>query len=212
MFISFPSQNANTWRSCHWKPRADDNREPNNFIQHTGYSNWILLRKLKYFICCLKDLFLTLVWHLSNGISGAKLSWSTLYNRCPSKVCSTGCVNTLPDVRESRNLPDEPLRDPARAFTPVLLSEGGISFGAKYGREDLTRVKRGIRLRCVWKGPTHTWEDFASIEIVPKINHSYEVSTVLRQDLIVAEMLLHFCAFFVCPHDQRWLMTDGQLA
>ena len=43
----------------------------------TGWSNWTLLRKLKYFMCCLIDLFLFLVWHLSNrvwktSISGVK--------------------------------------------------------------------------------------------------------------------------------------------
>ena len=36
--------------------------------RYTGWSNWTQLWKLKYFICCLIDLFLFLVWHLSNSI------------------------------------------------------------------------------------------------------------------------------------------------
>ena len=61
----------------------------------TGWSNWILLRKLKYFICCLGDLFV--VWHLSNNvwnisISGVKFSWTITYretsnfNRFPTNT------------------------------------------------------------------------------------------------------------------------------
>ena len=49
----------------------------------TGWSNGILLRKLESFICCLRDLFLSSVWHLSNSIyatsiSGVKSSWTIL--------------------------------------------------------------------------------------------------------------------------------------
>ena len=55
----------------------------------TGWYNWILLRKLKYFICCLRDVFLFLVWHLSNSIwpisiYGVKSSWTSLYSHCCS--------------------------------------------------------------------------------------------------------------------------------
>ena len=63
-----------------------------------------------------------------------------------SKVRLKGCVNSFLDFRESLNLTGELLRETARGFTPVLLSEGEISFDAKYGREDLMRVKRGIWL------------------------------------------------------------------
>ena len=47
--------------------------------KHTGWSNWILLRRLKYFICCLRDPFLFLGCPLSNityntSISGVKSS------------------------------------------------------------------------------------------------------------------------------------------
>ena len=43
-----------------------------------------LIRKLKYFTCCLIDLFLFLAWHLSNSIwntsiSGVNSSWTSLY-------------------------------------------------------------------------------------------------------------------------------------
>ena len=39
---------------------------------------------IEYFICCLRDVFLFLVWHLSNSISntsvsGVKYRWTTLY-------------------------------------------------------------------------------------------------------------------------------------
>ena len=49
----------------------------------TGWSNWTLLRKLKYFICCLIHLYLFLVWHPSNSIrntsfSAVKCSWTSL--------------------------------------------------------------------------------------------------------------------------------------
>ena len=54
----------------------------------TGWSNWILLQKLKYFICCLIDLLLFWVWHLSNSIwnrntliSSVKSSWTSPYCR-----------------------------------------------------------------------------------------------------------------------------------
>ena len=50
-----------------------------------GWFNWIQLRKLKYFKCCLRDIFRFLVWHLSNSIknvsiSGVKSSWTSLYS------------------------------------------------------------------------------------------------------------------------------------
>ena len=50
----------------------------------TGWSNWVILRKLKYFTCCLRSLFLFLVCHLSNSIyntsiSGVKSSCTSLY-------------------------------------------------------------------------------------------------------------------------------------
>ena len=52
----------------------------------TGWSNWILLREWKYVICCLRDLLLCFVCHLSNSkynisISGVKSSWTSLYER-----------------------------------------------------------------------------------------------------------------------------------
>ena len=52
----------------------------------TGWSNWIKHRKLKYCICCLRDLFLFLVCRLSNSlyntsISGVNPSWTSLYSR-----------------------------------------------------------------------------------------------------------------------------------
>ena len=53
---------------------------------HTGWANWTLLRKWKYFICCLKHLFLFLVGHHSNSIwntsiSGVKSSCTSLYTK-----------------------------------------------------------------------------------------------------------------------------------
>ena len=49
----------------------------------TEWSNWILLRKLKYFKSCLRNLFLLIVGHLSNSIkttsiSGVQSSWTSL--------------------------------------------------------------------------------------------------------------------------------------
>ena len=59
-------------------------------VKFTEWFNWILLRKLKYFICCRRDLFLFLVRHLSNSIwntsiSGVKSSRTTLYALCVSR-------------------------------------------------------------------------------------------------------------------------------
>ena len=34
-----PSQNANIWRSCHWKPRADDNIESKQIFAEQFHSN-----------------------------------------------------------------------------------------------------------------------------------------------------------------------------
>ena len=42
--------------------------------ESTGWSNWILLRKLKYFICCLGDLFLFLACHISTSICNTSIS------------------------------------------------------------------------------------------------------------------------------------------
>ena len=59
----------------------------------TGWSNWILLRKLKHFICCLiVDIFLFLVWHPSNSIyntsiAGVKSSWTSLSMRLGQERC-----------------------------------------------------------------------------------------------------------------------------
>ena len=54
-------------------------------ITCTGWSSWTLLRKLKYFLCCLIDIFLFVVWHFENSIkktaiSGVKSSWTSLYS------------------------------------------------------------------------------------------------------------------------------------
>ena len=63
----------------------------------TGWSNWVLLRKLKYFTCCSKDLYLFIVWHLSNSIwntsiSGVKSSWTTMYCKKPCKAPSLDII------------------------------------------------------------------------------------------------------------------------
>ena len=60
-------------------------RRRHNLHKATGWSNWILLRKLKCFICSLKVPFPFLVLHLSNNIwnssiSGVKCSWPSLYS------------------------------------------------------------------------------------------------------------------------------------
>ena len=39
----------------------------------TGWSNWILLRKLKYLICCLRDLYLFLLWHQHLSMAQLKI-------------------------------------------------------------------------------------------------------------------------------------------
>ena len=50
----------------------------------TGWSNWVLHWKLKYYVCCLIELFLFQLWHLwksifNTSISGVKSNWTTLY-------------------------------------------------------------------------------------------------------------------------------------
>ena len=50
----------------------------------TGWSIWILYRKLKYYICCFTDALKEIERDLSNtilntSISGLKSSWTTLY-------------------------------------------------------------------------------------------------------------------------------------
>ena len=61
----------------------------NRRLSSTSYSanqiKWyFFLRNLKYFICCMRDRFSSLVWHLSNStwttsISGVISSWTSLY-------------------------------------------------------------------------------------------------------------------------------------
>ena len=100
-----PSQNANIWGSCHWKPLADDNREQADLRPTMPFNvHW---KSFKSFKNSSKRLREPVSWV-------TQPPWQTIYE--------------------------------ARACTPVLLSEGEISFDAKYGREDLMRVKRGIRL------------------------------------------------------------------
>ena len=55
-----------------------------NGTMHTGWSNWILHRKLKYYICWLRDVILkcrkrSLKQHNNTSISGVKSSWTSLY-------------------------------------------------------------------------------------------------------------------------------------
>ena len=77
------------WRSCNSAGGffyCRRRRHPSHPLLHTGWSNWILHRKLKYSVCCLIGLSLFVLWHLSKSIlntsiSGVKSSWTTLYSQ-----------------------------------------------------------------------------------------------------------------------------------
>ena len=53
-------------RNSHQKIRQNRNKYLTEYS--SGWSIWTLFRKLMYFISCLIDIFLFLVWHLSNSI------------------------------------------------------------------------------------------------------------------------------------------------
>ena len=85
-----------------------------SFKGYTGRSKWILHRKLKYSICCLKNVILKIERDLSNSISntsisGVKFSWTTLYvvGEIRIMTCSYSMQVHLPlprlDVRPGRS-------------------------------------------------------------------------------------------------------------
>ena len=88
-------------------------RECLSYFYCTGWSNWILLRK--YFIWCLRYLFLYLVWLLSNSvsntsISGVKSSWTSLYCTLQQSFdrsqCGTKSLQKVQAVtRKGRKIP-----------------------------------------------------------------------------------------------------------